>query len=157
MGQNQRIIHRDACHPPPAWNVCSQSVQVTASACVRLHRAALPFKETALGTNSPSSLSAYPACPATIPTMKIGIMPIACAITLLTGCGPADQYATFIPKVLRQPSTEPPQPDPEQNVREWVRANAHTLFTARPSALAVARPRRITGRGFSVCVKAIVA
>jgi len=89
--------------------------------------------------------------------MKIGIMPIACAIMLLTGCGPADQYATFIPKVLRQPSTEPPQPDPEPDVKEWVRANAHTLFTARPSALAVARPRRITGRGFSVCVKAIVA
>jgi ABC-type nitrate/sulfonate/bicarbonate transport system permease component len=30
--QNQRIIRRDACHPPPAWKVCPQSVQVTASA-----------------------------------------------------------------------------------------------------------------------------
>jgi hypothetical protein len=32
MRQNQRIIRRDACHPPPAWKVCPQSVQVTASA-----------------------------------------------------------------------------------------------------------------------------
>jgi hypothetical protein len=44
--------------------------------------------------------SAYPGCPVTIPAMKIGMMPIACAITLLTGCGPADQYATFILKIL---------------------------------------------------------
>jgi hypothetical protein len=28
-----------------------------------------------------------------------------------------------------------------------IRANADTLFTAHPSALAVARPKRITGRG----------
>src|SRR5260370_40051372 len=89
--------------------------------------------------------------------MKIGIMPIACAITLLTGCGPADQYATFIPKVLRQPRTEPPQPDPEPDVKEWVRANAHTLFTARPSALAVSRSRRLTRRGVSVCGKPVAA
>jgi hypothetical protein len=38
-----------------------------------------------------------------------------------------------------------------------IRANADTLFTARPGALAVAPPKRITGRGFSVCVKAVVA
>jgi hypothetical protein len=88
--------------------------------------------------------------------MKIRTTPIACAITLLTGCGPADQYATFIPKILRQPSTDLPQPAPELDVKEWVRANADTLFTAHPSALAVGRPHRITGRGFSVCVKAIV-
>jgi hypothetical protein len=35
MRQNQRIIRHDACHPPPAWKVCPQSVQVTASACSR--------------------------------------------------------------------------------------------------------------------------
>jgi hypothetical protein len=88
--------------------------------------------------------------------MKIGVAFTACALALLTGCGPADQYATFIPKILRQPSTEPPQPDPEPDVKAWVHANADTLFTAHPSALAVSRPRRITGRGFSICVKAIV-
>jgi hypothetical protein len=88
--------------------------------------------------------------------MKIGVMPIACAIVLLTGCGLSDQYATFMPKILRQPSTEPAQPDPEPDVKALIRANADTLFTAHPSALAVSRPHRITGRGFSVCVKATV-
>ena len=45
----------------------------------------------------------------------------------------------------------------EPDVKELIRANADTLFTAHPGALAVARPKRITGRGFSVCVKAVVA
>jgi hypothetical protein len=89
-----------------------------------------------------------------MPAMKIATGALACGLTLLAGC--ADQYATFLPKALREPSTEPAQPDPEPDVKEWVRANADALFTARPSALAVARPHRITGRGFSVCVKAVV-
>jgi hypothetical protein len=89
-----------------------------------------------------------------MPAMKIAMGALACGLTLLAGC--ADQYATFLPKALREPSTEPAQPDPEPDVKEWVRANADALFTARPSALAVARPHRITGRGFSVCVKAMV-
>jgi hypothetical protein len=89
--------------------------------------------------------------------MKIAMSLLACAMALLAGCGAADQYATFMPKTLRQPSTEPPQPDPEPDVKEWIRVNADTLFTAHPSAVAVSRPQRITGRGFSVCVKAIVA
>ncbi len=58
--------------------------------------------------------------------MKIGVMPIACAIVLLTGCGLSDQYATFMPKILRQPSTEPAQPDPEPDVKALIRANADT-------------------------------
>jgi hypothetical protein len=32
MRQNQRIIRRDACHAPSAWNVCRQPVQVAAPA-----------------------------------------------------------------------------------------------------------------------------
>jgi hypothetical protein len=92
-----------------------------------------------------------------MPAMKIGMILLASAAALLAGCEGADQYATFMPKSLRQPSTEPPQPAPEPDVKAWVRDNADTLFTAHPSALSVARPKRITGRGFSVCVKAVVA
>jgi hypothetical protein len=32
MRQNQRIMRRDACDPPAAWDVCRQPVQVAASA-----------------------------------------------------------------------------------------------------------------------------
>jgi len=60
-------------------------------------------------------------------------------------------------KAFRQPEPPPPPAEPELDVKELIRANADTLFTAHPSALAVARPKRITGRGFSVCVKAVVA
>jgi len=37
-----------------------------------------------------------------------------------------------------------------------VRAGADTLFTAHPTAVAVSRPLRMAGRGFSACVKAMV-
>jgi hypothetical protein len=91
-----------------------------------------------------------------MPAMKIAMSVLACAIVLLAGCGLADQYATFMPKILRQPSTELPAPDPEPDVKEMIRVNGDTLFTARPSAVAVSRPRRIAGGGFSACVKAMV-
>ena len=56
-----------------------------------------------------------------------------------------------------QAEPPPPPAEPELDVKELIRANADTLFTAHPTALAVARPKRVTGRGFSVCVKAVVA
>jgi hypothetical protein len=92
-----------------------------------------------------------------MPAMKIAMSVLACVTALLAGCGVADQYATFLPKVLRQPATEPPAPEPEPDVKEMVRVGADTLFTARPTAVAVSRPHRIAGRGFSACVKAMVA
>ena len=91
-----------------------------------------------------------------MPAMKIAMSVLACAATLLAGCEMADQYATFVPKMLRQPSTEPPAPEPEPDVKELVRAGADTLFTAHPTAVAVSRPHRLAGRGFSACVKAMV-
>src|SRR5262249_31427089 len=91
-----------------------------------------------------------------MPAMKIAMSVLACAAMLLAGCEMADQYATFVPKILRQPSTEPPGPDPEPDVKELVRAGADTLFTAHPTAVAVSRPHRLAGRGFSACVKAMV-
>ena len=91
-----------------------------------------------------------------MPAMKIAMSVLACATALLAGCEMADQYATFVPKILRQPSTEPPAPEPEPDVKELVRAGADTLFTAHPTAVAVSRPHRMTGHGFSACVKAMV-
>jgi hypothetical protein len=94
---------------------------------------------------------------AAMPARMFAIMLALCAMAALSGCGVADQLASFMPKGFRQPTPEPPAPEAEPDVKELIRANADTLFTARPGALAVARPKRITGRGFSVCVKANVA
>lgn len=93
---------------------------------------------------------------AAVPARTFALMLIACAMAL-SGCGFADQFASFMPKGFREPTPEPPAPEVEPDVKELIRANADTLFTARPGALAVAPPKRITGRGFSVCVKAVVA
>jgi hypothetical protein len=84
--------------------------------------------------------------------MRIGVTLIACAMTLLTGCGLLDH----MPDVFRQRGAEPRQPEPEPDAKELVRVGADTLFVNHPSAVAVSRPRRIADRGFSVCVKAIV-
>jgi hypothetical protein len=91
-----------------------------------------------------------------MPAKTFAVMLVACAMAALSGCGFADQVAIFMPKGFRQPTPEPPA-EPEPDVKELIRANADTLFTARPGTLAVARPKRITGRGFSACVKAVVA
>jgi hypothetical protein len=37
-----------------------------------------------------------------------------------------------------------------------IRVGGDTLFTAHPTAVAVSRPHRIAGRGFSACVRAMV-
>jgi hypothetical protein len=111
-------------------------------------------KKAALG----SKLAFQPADQGSLPmpAMKIAMSVLACATALLAGCGGVDQYATFVPKILRQPSTEPPAREPEPDVKELVRVGADTLFTAHPTAVAVSRPHRIEGRGFSACVKAMV-
>ena len=62
--------------------------------------------------------------------------------------GPAEG----VPRTQRR--TTPPEPEPD--VKELVRVGADTLFTGDPSALEVSRPRRIAGRGFDACVKAVV-
>jgi hypothetical protein len=92
-----------------------------------------------------------------MPASTFAVMLVAGAMAALSGCGFADQVASFMPKGFRQPTPEQPPPEPELDVKELIRANADTLFTARPGTLAVARPKRITGRGFSACVKAVVA
>jgi hypothetical protein len=92
---------------------------------------------------------------ATLRTMKLRMALIAGTALLLAGCGVADQYSV-LPQIFREPSKEPPQPDPEPDVKELVRAGADKLFTGHPSSVAVARPRRISGQEFNVCVKAVV-
>ncbi len=79
--------------------------------------------------------------------MRLGPTLVAGVLLLLMGCGLADQYSV-VPKVFRQPSAEPAQPDPEPDTNELVRVGADTLFTSHPSAVAVSRPRRMAGRGF---------
>ena len=88
-----------------------------------------------------------PQCLLGCAAMKLGMALIAGTMMLLTGCGVADQYSA-LPKVFREPSVEPPPPEPEPDVKELIRAGADTLFTGNPSALEVSRPRRIAGRGF---------
>ena len=101
-----------------------------------------------------------------MPAMKTAAMLFACAMALaacdrdqVTNFMPklADQAASLMPKAFRPSDPAPPTVEPELDVKELIRANADTLFTAHPSELAVARPKRVTGRGFSVCVKALVA
>jgi hypothetical protein len=94
---------------------------------------------------------------AAMPARTFAVMLAACAMAALLGCDYADKFASFMPKGFRQPAPEAPPPEPEPDVKELIRANADTLFTAPPGTLAVARPKRITGRGFSTCVKAVVA
>ena len=96
-----------------------------------------------------------PQCLLGCAAMKLGMALIAGTVMLLTGCGVADQYSA-LPKVFREPSVEPPPPEPEPDVKELVRVGADTLFTGHPSALEVSRPHRIAGRRFDVCVKAVV-
>src|SRR5262249_9213377 len=94
---------------------------------------------------------------AVTPALKIGMLLLACAMRALAGCDLAEQAASFMPKTSRQAGPEPAPPNPEPDAKELVRANADTLFTAHRTALAVSPPKSITGRGYSVCVKAVVA
>ena len=59
--------------------------------------------------------------------MKIRVTLIACTMTLLMGCGLADQYSVM-PKFLRQPSAEPPSPEPEPDVKELRPVEIHREF-----------------------------
>ncbi len=96
-----------------------------------------------------------PQCWLASAAMKFRMALMVGTVMLLTSCGVADQYSA-LPKVFREPSAEPPPPEPEPDVKELVRAGADTLFMGHPTALQVSRPRRVAGRGFDVCVKAVV-
>ena len=89
--------------------------------------------------------------------MKLNVFPVP-LIFLLTACGLADSHATWVPKFLRQPSTDSLQPEPEPDVKKLVGDGIDTVFTRHPVAVSVSRARRNDiGKGFTVCVKALVA
>ena len=132
-----------------AHTSCAQGLPLFATAELTAHKKNGIGRQTRL-----LKLPTKAASP--MPATKIAMSVIACAVVLLAGCEMADQYATFVPKILRQPSTEPAAPEPEPDVKELVRAGADTLFTAHPTAVAVSRPHRMAGHGFSACVKAMV-
>jgi len=89
--------------------------------------------------------------------MKPNVSPIALIGFFLASCGLADQHATWVPQFLRQPSTEP-QPEPEPDVKKLIENGIDALFTTHPVAVSVSRARRNDlGKGFTVCVKALVA
>jgi hypothetical protein len=89
-----------------------------------------------------------------IPAMAVRMTLAVCAIaTLLTACGGIADKNSVMPECLRQPSDKPVPPDPEPDVKEFVRTN--TLFTTQPSSIAVSHPRRLAAHRFGVCVKAV--
>jgi hypothetical protein len=89
-----------------------------------------------------------------IPAMAVRMTLAVCAMAmLLAACGGIADKNSVMPEFLRQPSDKPVQPDPEPDVKEFVRTNS--LFTTQPSSMAVSRPRRLASHRFGVCVKAV--
>lgn len=85
--------------------------------------------------------------------MAVRMMLAVCAMAmLLAGCGIADKNSAM-PEFLRQPKDTAVPPEPEPDVKEFVRTN--TLFTTQPSSMAVSHPRRLAAHRFGVCVKAV--
>ena len=90
----------------------------------------------------------------TTPAMAVRMTLAVCAMaTLLAACGGFADKNSAMPEFLRQPSDKPVPPDPEPDVKEFVRTN--TLFTTQPSSMAVSHPRRLAAHRFGVCVKAV--
>jgi hypothetical protein len=91
----------------------------------------------------------------TLPAMAARMTTLAvCAMaTLLAACGGIADKNSAMPEFLRQPQEKAIPPDPEPDVKEFVRTN--TLFTTHPSSVAVSRPRRLAAHRFGVCVKGV--
>jgi hypothetical protein len=75
---------------------------------------------------------------------------------LLAGCGLADSRSP-VPAFMRNKALDPPPPEPPPDVKELVRQNLNTVFTAasNPRQVRVSPPRReLRGAGWIACVKA---
>lgn len=75
---------------------------------------------------------------------------------LLAGCGMADSRSP-VPEFMRNKAVDPPPPEPPPGVRELVRQNLKSVFTAasNPHGVRVSPPRReLRGAGWTSCVKA---
>jgi hypothetical protein len=85
----------------------------------------------------------------------LGVL-LAGAALLLAGCGLADSRSP-VPEFLRNKAVDPPPPEPPPDVRELVRKNLNSVFTAasNPRRVQVSPPRReLRGAGWTACVKA---
>jgi hypothetical protein len=75
---------------------------------------------------------------------------------LLTGCGLADSRSP-VPEFMRNKAVDPPPPEPPPDVKELVRQNLNSVFTAasNPHQVRISLPRReLRGAGWTACVKA---
>jgi hypothetical protein len=91
----------------------------------------------------------------TLPAMAVRMTTLAvcAAAMLLAACGGIADKNSAMPEFLRQPQEKAVPPDPEPDLKAFVRAN--TLFTTHPSSVAVSRPRRLAAHRFGVCVKGV--
>ena len=74
----------------------------------------------------------------------------------LAGCGIADSRSP-VPEFMRAKAVEPPPPEPPPDVKQLVRENLNSVFTAasNPRHVRVSPPRRDpTGVGWTACVRA---
>jgi hypothetical protein len=86
----------------------------------------------------------------------VGLLAAALA-GLLAGCGAVDRNS-FVASPWRQPEPPAAEAEAEPDVKALVAAGRQNLFASKPSTVAVSPPRRNPqGRGFTVCVKALVA
>ena len=75
---------------------------------------------------------------------------------LLAGCGMADSRSP-VPEFMRNKAVDPPPPEPPPDVKQLVRQNLKSVFTAasNPRRVRVSPPRReLRGAGWTACVKA---
>ena len=75
---------------------------------------------------------------------------------LLAGCGMADSRSP-VPEFMRNKAIDPPSPEPPPDVKQLVRQNLQSVFTAasNPRRVQVSAPRReLRGAGWTACVKA---
>jgi hypothetical protein len=81
---------------------------------------------------------------------------IAGGALVLAGCGMADSRSP-VPEFMRNKAVDPPPPEPPPDVRELVRQNLNSVFTAasNPRRVRVSPPRReLRGAGWTACVRA---
>lgn len=81
---------------------------------------------------------------------------LAAAAGLLAGCGAVDRHS-FVASPWRQPDPPAATEEAEPDAKALVREGKAGLFASKVDTLAVSPPRRDPqGRGFTVCVKALV-
>jgi hypothetical protein len=85
----------------------------------------------------------------------LGVL-MAGAALLLAGCGLADSRSP-VPEFMRNKAVDPPPPEPPPDVKELVRQNLNSVFTAasNPRQVRISPPHReLRGAGWTACVRA---